>query len=70
MKKTSSEINVLKVAIEKGYNIDTLSHRASSSGVFTKHETGDNYSASWIKLRLKLNDVKVENKLLEYCSDI
>jgi hypothetical protein len=70
MKKSNSEVNVLKSAIEKGYNIDSLTHCAISKGIFPKHGTNENYSASWVKGRLKLDDIKVTEKLIEFCSNI
>jgi hypothetical protein len=70
MKKTEAHRNAIIAGDEKDLNLSGLINDAISNGVFPKHGTDSNYSASWIIGRLRLNDRKVSDKLKQHSDSI
>lgn len=70
MKRTEAHKEARLAAEKKCISLERLTFKALSSGIFIKPGTEENYSMSWIKNRLKLDDRKVSKKLIEFADTI
>lgn len=70
MKRTTAQIKARTAAEQKGIPLEELARLATNSGKFEKHGTDEDYSFSWIDGRLRLNDDKVAQKLVEYANTL
>jgi len=70
MKRTKAQIKARTAAEEKGISLEKLAKLATYSGKFEKYGTDEDYSFSWIDGRLRLNDDKVAQKLVEHANTL
>ena len=67
-KRTNAQRLVMKAAFDKDTSVHHLTNTAAFSGIFIKPGTKEKYSYSWVVDRLRHNDMKVANKLIEFAS--
>ena len=70
MKRTEAQRAARMAAERKDISFERLTNLAISSGVFIKPGTNENYSLSWIIGRLRLNDMKIAEKLVKHSTTI
>ena len=68
--RTDAQRQAIKAAVNKDMSLHHLTNEALSGGIFIKPGTKDNYSQSWVIDRLRHNDMKVANKLVEFAATI
>lgn len=51
-------------------NLESLTKKAISSGIFKKPGSSENYGYSWIYNRLTRNDLRVANKLVDFAEKL
>ena len=69
-RRTEEQTRVFTAAASKGLSFWQLTSQALSNGILNKPGTKDEYSLSWVIARLKQNDNKVANKLVEYADTL
>ncbi len=70
VKRTDAQRTAITAAVSKDMSLDCLTNEARSSGIFIKPGTAENYSQSWVIDRLRRNDKKVAQKLVEFSATI
>jgi len=69
-KRTEAQRTAITAAVSKDRSLDCLTNEARSSGIFIKPGTEENYSQSWVIDRLRRNDKKVAQRLVEFAATI
>lgn len=71
IKRTPAQKLVIQAAFNKDISSHHLTNKAAFSGIFIKPGTKDeNYSQSWVVDRLRQNDMRVANKLVEFAKTL
>lgn len=68
--RTKAQTKVFTAAAGKAISFWELTSKALSNGILNKPGTKDEYSLSWVIARLRQNDSKVADKLVEYADTL
>ena len=68
--RTNAQIAVSVAAAGKGISLERLTNKALSDEILNKPGTKNSYSLSWVINRLRHNDMKVSEKLVNYADTL
>lgn len=68
--RTGEQTRAFTAAAAKGRSLEKLISQALSDGVLNKPGTKEEYSLSWVIGRLRKDDSKIADKLVEYANTL